>query len=86
MIAQPARSRPPGYYTLAELEAMGQLYRSGLDDQDQPEQEAPYPLRDAVYYGTAPTMLAGPTTPGRRPTAWPATVSGMPAPRFGWED
>ena len=86
-IAQPTtHSSPLRYYTIAELEATGQLYRSGVDDHDMPEQEAPWALRDAVYAGTAPTMLAAPTVVGRltRPMVWPTTVSGMPAPRFGW--
>jgi hypothetical protein len=81
-IVSPAHSSPPRDYTLAELEAMGQLSGSSLDDHDLPEAEAGYPLADTVVVGTVPTNRGD---SGGRSMTWPTTVRGMPAPRFGWK-
>jgi hypothetical protein len=75
-------SGPLGYYTIAELEEMGQLRSSGLDDHDMPELPAAEPMASPVVVGTVPTTRAGGTG---RPMVWPTTVRGMPAPHFGWE-
>jgi len=83
---------PVRYYSVAELEQMGQI-GSSLDDHDMPEVEGTYWDGGLGVVGTAPAFLmrGGRMVPwdgaGAAPTAmlWPSPVSDMPKIAFGWE-